>query len=317
MPWTVDKPPAVAKNWTKSEKEKCVKAANAVLAETGDEEKAIQACIHAAGKGKTMTETSIRKTTGMRYADFDTEIRADGKSTIKKMSISSEYAGERYFWETGERGIEILSHARGHIRTERLEDGIALLWMHSPWEHLGVLEHNRITNKKIVGEPRFDQNDLAQEKQQSVLDRTLTRTSVGYVVHEYQIERKKDNRLPIYRAVDWEPMEASLVTVPFDPTVGVDRARANEVKVNTRFRNMEKQDLFDGEVETDDDDDDDGVTRGELITRDRPKDDRELNTINVSEIERHAREEGARSEQERGGQDPGRGEAVGRQQRRR
>lgn len=31
MPWTVKSPPSVAKNWTEEEKEKCVKAANAVL----------------------------------------------------------------------------------------------------------------------------------------------------------------------------------------------------------------------------------------------------------------------------------------------
>lgn len=54
MPWTVSDPPAVAKNWTKAEKKKCVAAANAVLAEGGDDEEAIYACIHAAGKGREM-----------------------------------------------------------------------------------------------------------------------------------------------------------------------------------------------------------------------------------------------------------------------
>lgn len=50
MPWTKDKPPAVAKNWTDDEKDKCVTAANAVLADDGDDEAAIFACINAAGK---------------------------------------------------------------------------------------------------------------------------------------------------------------------------------------------------------------------------------------------------------------------------
>lgn len=50
MPWTTDNPPSVAKNWTDDEKGKCVTAANAVLADDGDDEAAIFACINAAGK---------------------------------------------------------------------------------------------------------------------------------------------------------------------------------------------------------------------------------------------------------------------------
>lgn len=51
MPWTKDKPPSVAKNWTDDEKDKCVTAANAALDDGGDDEAAIFACIAAAGKG--------------------------------------------------------------------------------------------------------------------------------------------------------------------------------------------------------------------------------------------------------------------------
>jgi len=42
----------VAKNWSDDEKSKCVTAANAVLADDGDDEAAIFACINAAGKSK-------------------------------------------------------------------------------------------------------------------------------------------------------------------------------------------------------------------------------------------------------------------------
>lgn len=50
MPWTKENPPKCAKNWTDEEKQKCVKAANAVLSEGGSETDAIRACIHNAGK---------------------------------------------------------------------------------------------------------------------------------------------------------------------------------------------------------------------------------------------------------------------------
>lgn len=65
MPWTVDNPPRPAKNWSESEKKKCVTAANAVLREGGKEQDAIFACIRAAGKtknpgGKKAFDTTIR-----------------------------------------------------------------------------------------------------------------------------------------------------------------------------------------------------------------------------------------------------------------
>ena len=53
MPWTKDKPPSVAKNWTADEQARCIKSANKVIAVNPQNEKgAIFACIAAAGKGK-------------------------------------------------------------------------------------------------------------------------------------------------------------------------------------------------------------------------------------------------------------------------
>jgi SPP1 gp7 family putative phage head morphogenesis protein len=58
MPWTVKNPPDVAKNWTTTEKRKCVSAANAVLREGGSDQQAIFACIRAAGKSKRKKDAS-------------------------------------------------------------------------------------------------------------------------------------------------------------------------------------------------------------------------------------------------------------------
>lgn len=53
MPWDMDNPPKPAVNWDGEAKQKCIEAANAALAENGDEEQAIFACIRAAGKETT------------------------------------------------------------------------------------------------------------------------------------------------------------------------------------------------------------------------------------------------------------------------
>ncbi len=62
MPYSMDNPPKVAMNWTKEEQEKCIAAANAVLARGGEdaERQAIFACIRAAGKSKQMKEAALR-----------------------------------------------------------------------------------------------------------------------------------------------------------------------------------------------------------------------------------------------------------------
>lgn len=57
MPWTVEDPPDVAKNWTDAEIEKCVAAANSTLEDAGTDEEAIFACIAAAGRSKEKADT--------------------------------------------------------------------------------------------------------------------------------------------------------------------------------------------------------------------------------------------------------------------
>jgi len=52
VPWTVAEPPGPALNWSQEEKEKCVAAANAVIADGGSDQDAIFACIHAAGRSE-------------------------------------------------------------------------------------------------------------------------------------------------------------------------------------------------------------------------------------------------------------------------
>ncbi len=76
MPWTMENPPDVAKNWTDEEKEKCVKAANAVLENGGTDEAAIFACIHAAGKSEEkMSEKKSKQNNAKDAANSSFERR--------------------------------------------------------------------------------------------------------------------------------------------------------------------------------------------------------------------------------------------------
>ncbi len=72
MPWSYpDNVPDVARHWTEEQQRRCVAAANEVLERTGDEGRAIFACIHAAGRGEK----------AMEYKTFygTIELKADGE----------------------------------------------------------------------------------------------------------------------------------------------------------------------------------------------------------------------------------------------
>jgi HK97 family phage major capsid protein len=47
--------------------------------------------------------------------------------------------------------------------------------------------------------------------------------SVGYLVHRWEVQEGQADAATTYTALDWEPLEISIVSVPADPTVGVGR----------------------------------------------------------------------------------------------
>jgi HK97 family phage major capsid protein len=132
-------------------------------------------------------------------------------------------------------GIEILDHSPGAMRMDRANQGIPILFNHDRNTHLGVIEACCLgDDKKARGVARFSRSALAEEKWRDVSDGILKDVSVGYAVHFVKEIPNKElppdlvkmaarEKLPVYRITDWEPFEASLVTVPADPTVGVGR----------------------------------------------------------------------------------------------
>lgn len=150
--------------------------------------------------------------TGILYRTFSFDRAAiDKENRTVLISLSSEAPVERYF------GTEILSHEKGAIRMERLMDG-PLLFNHDPSAHLGSIRGAEVKDGKIYAKAVFGRSALAEEKWQDVLDGHLKDTSIGYRIHKME-EDKKGN----VRAIDWEPHEGSMVTVPADTSVGIGR----------------------------------------------------------------------------------------------
>jgi hypothetical protein len=145
---------------------------------------------------------------------------ADPKADNRKrsMSFSSQNVTvQRWF------GGEILDHSPTSVRMDFLKSGNAPLLMHHDMrQQVGVIEGADLKNGQGVAQPRFGRSVAASDAMQNVDDDIYRNTSVGYRVHAMRFE-SSDGDDDVYRVIDWEPYEVSLVGVPADPTVGVGR----------------------------------------------------------------------------------------------
>jgi hypothetical protein len=135
----------------------------------------------------------------------------------------------RYDWERGQHYMEKLSLDPAHVRMGRMESGAPLLNSHSRWsiaDVLGVVESASFVAGEARASVRFSQRAEVAPILQDVKDGIVRNVSVGYAIH--RIEQLPPDAtsegLQIYRAIDWEPMEVSLVPIGADPAAGVRNA---------------------------------------------------------------------------------------------
>jgi len=121
----------------------------------------------------------------------------------------------------------ILDHGTDSVMLERLNIASPLLFNHDRNMHLGKVTRAYIEDRKLYVIARFGNSELAREKFQDVQDGILTEVSVSAKIHEVKLEESGSDGVDTYRATKWEPLEASLVTVSADISVGVNRTAAN------------------------------------------------------------------------------------------
>lgn len=145
----------------------------------------------------------------MKYMPVDEESRT------AEIAVSSEEPVERSF------GTEILEHTPEAIDLSFLASGRApLLQDHDHKKQIGVIESVELgEDRRLRAKVRFGRNGLAAEAFDDVVDGIKANISVGYAINKLE---KKGN--DTYVAKSWRPVEASLVSVPADVTVGLGRA---------------------------------------------------------------------------------------------
>lgn len=144
----------------------------------------------------------------------------------------------RYDWWNERAYLEELSLDPKHVRMDRLASGSApLLDTHGSWslrDVLGVVEGASLQAKEGRATVRFSKRAEVDPIVQDVRDGIIRNISVGYAVHRYErIAPKVDGEPWTYRAVDWEPMELSLVPIGADPNAGVRSQSGPDANVRT------------------------------------------------------------------------------------
>lgn len=145
--------------------------------------------------------------------------------------------GRRYSWDIGSYNEE-LDVSDKAVRMERLNNGAPLLAAHRSYgleSVLGVVERAWIENGEGHALVRFSQRDDADAVFRDVKDGILRNISVGYAVHRYDIVESADEKIPTYRATDWEPMELSIVPIGFDDGAKVRSAGEPDDYAGPRF----------------------------------------------------------------------------------
>ena len=171
-----------------------------------------------------MTRTAKNKNDMFREISVG-DVNFEGDSRTLTLSFASETPYERWF------GLEVLCVDETAMNMQRFQDGLGcLLFNHDRDKVIGKIERAWLENNRAYADVTFDDDEFAEGVFNKVKSGTLRGVSVGYRVGEYT-EVREDNKYaegrikgPCYVASKWEPYEISIVSVPADATVGVNRS---------------------------------------------------------------------------------------------
>ncbi|MEY2680686.1 MAG: hypothetical protein RL661_917 [Pseudomonadota bacterium] len=147
----------------------------------------------------------------------------------------------RYDWMDGPF-IEELVVSPDAVRLDRLNGGAPVLDTHECEELediIGVVERAWLEGETGMATVRFSTREELLPYVQDIAAGIIRNVSVGYQVHQYEVTRPTDGSMPIYRAVDWEPMEISFVPIAADAASQVrSKDRLHPVSITTRGDDM-------------------------------------------------------------------------------
>ncbi len=139
-----------------------------------------------------------------------------------EIAVSSETPVDRW------GALEVLDHSPGAVDLSRFRDGAAFLLDHDPTKQIGVIESPQLGADRVLrATVRLGRSTQAQEALQDIVDGIKSKISVGYSYDWAEVDSTRTPEgVQLYTIKKWQPMEASLVAIPADATVGVGRSKA-------------------------------------------------------------------------------------------
>ena len=145
---------------------------------------------------------------------------------------------------TGDAYDEVLSLDTQHVDLSRLNSGAPLLNSHGQWnldDVIGVVERAWIEDvgdhqegKALV---RFSKRPAVDAIWHDVVNGIVRNVSVGYSIRSIEVIDSKESQVPVWRAVDWQPMELSAVPIGADASAGF---RSGETTSTCQFHGLSK-----------------------------------------------------------------------------
>lgn len=131
----------------------------------------------------------------------------------------------RYDYMNDEAYDEELSVDPSAIRMDRLNSGAPVLDTHGQYsldDVIGAVVPGSATISRGNGKAaiKIDGGDENASIVRKIKDGIIQNVSVGYRVHRFEVIRG-EGTVPLYRAVDWEPFEISLVPIGADAGAGI------------------------------------------------------------------------------------------------
>lgn len=170
-----------------------------------------------------------------RFEAFSAEHAiVDDEARVVRVSFSSAapVKRSRFF---GEPWVEILGHDADEVDLSRLNTGAPVLYNHArsdDWSvrdtRIGVVRRAWLEGNRGHAEIQLSKRDDAAGYWTDIRDGVLRNISVGYRIHERQLQASREDSPDEYRVTRWEPMEISFVDIPADPTVGLGRSAESE-----------------------------------------------------------------------------------------
>ena len=162
-----------------------------------------------------------------RFVDLIDET-SDSQTDQLTFSFSSETPVQRGHYS------EILGHDIENVDLSRLRNSAPFLFNHDMNKPIGRVKNAWIENRKGRATIQWGSSDLAQQLRRDVETGVLRNISVGYTIEK--TEEDEDGNM---RAMIWQPHELSLVSIPADTNVGVDRSLPTDKPLNEKIMPLE------------------------------------------------------------------------------